>query len=75
MPAFSTFLSSTNMLRDLEELELYKTILGSFNNLREISSLQYWTPKTKQAAQEIEAISFNCIGHFVALQGCKGQSS
>jgi len=73
--AFSTFLSSTDILHDLEGLELYKTILGSFNNLREISGRQYWTPKTEQAAQEIEAVSFNCINHFVPFQGCKSQSS
>jgi hypothetical protein len=63
--AFSTFLSSTNMLYNLEELELYKIVLGCFGTLPEVASEAYWTPALQQAIEEIETLSATCIRNFV----------
>jgi hypothetical protein len=42
--AFSTFLSTTDMFRELEHIELYKVVLGCFGNLHAVASKEYWTP-------------------------------
>lgn len=64
--AFSVFLSTTDTLKDLERLELYKIVLGNFGRLHEIADRTHWTPVLDQAVQAIEACATSCINslHF-----------
>jgi hypothetical protein len=59
--AFSAFMSEREILRDLEHLELYKIVLGSFGNLREIAHRKHWTERTADAVQVVEACSQACL--------------
>jgi hypothetical protein len=59
--AFSTFMSTTNAIQDLERLELYKIILGNFGRLDEVAGPAYWTPALIQASRAIEDCAASCI--------------
>ena len=52
--AFSDFLSTTDVLQDLQNFPLYKIILGLFFNLREVADRTFWRPKLKEAINFIE---------------------
>ena len=52
---FSNFLSTTDVLDDLERFPLYKIILGFFFNLREIADRSFWRPKFEEAIDLIES--------------------
>lgn len=52
--AFSTFLSTTDAIRDLERLELYKIVLGNFGRLHDVAGCDYWTSNLERAVRAIE---------------------
>lgn len=69
--AFSVFLSKTDMLHNLKNLEFYKIILGCFGNLRDVAGEDYWTQVLHQAVEEIEEISAACTRHLVSFQNSR----
>lgn len=66
--AFSAFLSTRDAICDLERLELYRIVLGSFGNLEEIAQREHWTATMERSVQAIEACSGACIDR-VLLSG------
>ena len=59
--AFSIFMSKREILQDLEHLELYKIVLGSFGNLRKIAHKKHWTERMADAVQAVETCSEACL--------------
>ncbi len=63
---FSSFLSTTETLCDLEGLELYKIVLGCFYNLRQVADRDMWTPALEEAARTAEAAADQCTRSVLA---------
>ena len=66
--AFSAFLSTTNGLGGLERIELYKTVLGCFSDLREVADREYWTLGLEQAVRTLEICSAECVQRVLIAQ-------
>lgn len=66
--AFSAFLSTTDALGGLERIELYKTVLGCFSNLREVADRDQWTPVLEESVRTLETSSAECVQRVLAAQ-------
>lgn len=66
--AFADFLSTSGALCNLEDLELYRIVLGCFYNLREVADRDTWTPVLEEASGRVEVEAEQCLRSiFVTL--------
>ncbi|MBN2506297.1 MAG: hypothetical protein JXQ71_06350 [Verrucomicrobia bacterium] len=62
---FSAFLGTTGALADLEQLELFKVVLGCFANLGEVAARACWKPALEEAVGVLEGAAADATGRLV----------
>ena len=67
---FSSFLSTTEAVRDLEGIELYKIVLGWYYNLEEVADRKSWMPALEEAVHMVEAQAERCTRSILAMLAC-----